>query len=88
MPCPIPFFEAQAAYLAEHWALPNLTSAAERLAWVAQRQEAVGARTQDTHLTSPSAWAYMRELIRAVHDAAPPEADTSRKALAPTATIS
>jgi len=41
VPCPIPFFECQAAFLAEHWARPEgndgpgaLSSADERERWV------------------------------------------------------
>ena len=85
MPCPIPFFECQSAFVAEHWARPSdgpdaLTSADERAAWVAARRAAVGARTQDTHVTGAaggSAWSYMRELNHAARAAAaerPPEA--------------
>ena len=84
VPCPIPFFECQAAYLAEAWSRPpgeELTSEAERDAWVAARLDAVGfdrGRPQDTHLTGAaggSAWTYMRELLGRVHAARPPTAD-------------
>ena len=74
VPCPIPFFECQAAYLAEAWARgeaagEQLSSRAGREAWVAERLAAVEAsgREQDLHYTNTfgaSAWAYMRELIR------------------------
>jgi len=84
VPCPIPFFECQAAYLAEAWARPPaepMTSEAEREAWVAQRLESVTAsgREQDLHYTSShgsNAWAYMKELIRLVHASSPPTADS------------
>jgi len=81
VPCPIPFFECQAAYLAEHFARPDdepLASAEERTAWVEQRQAAVEGRPQDTHLTGAaggSAWRYMAELLGAVHASRPPTAD-------------
>ena len=86
VPCPIPFFECQAALLAEQWARPSdgpeaLTSESERVEWVEQRRAAVGERTQDTHLTGAaggSAWSYMRELLARVHATSPPteEGDT------------
>lgn len=86
VPCPIPFFECQAAYLAEAWsrgeaAGEQLSSRAGREAWVAERLAAVEAsgREQDLHYTNTfgaSAWAYMRELIRTLHAARPPSADS------------
>ena len=82
VPCPIPYFECQAAYVAEAWArgpgsAEELTSEAEREAWVERRLAAVRAigREQDFHNTKAdggSAWAYMRELLRAVHAKCPP----------------
>jgi thioredoxin reductase len=80
VPCPIPFFEIQAAFLAEHWARPHsgpnaLSSMEERKAWVEQRFAAVGKRAQDVHLTGAgggSAWSYMRELLAHVHVVRPP----------------
>lgn len=44
--CPIPFFECQAAYIAEAWARPPdaaLTTQAEREAWVSARLATVAA---------------------------------------------
>ena len=83
VPCPIPFFECQAAYLAEAWARPadeELTSTAEREAWVGERLQAVRAsgREQDMHYTSShgtSAWEYMRELVRIVRGMRTPAND-------------
>jgi len=83
VPCPIPYFECQAAWIAEHWARPSngagaLTSQAQREEWVAKRWAAVAERSQDMLLTSAdggSAWAYMRELLRDVHAVVPPTAD-------------
>lgn len=72
VPCPIPFFEIQAAYLGEHWATPQgLTAEAERCDWVPKRLASIEPRWQDTHLmgapggktSSDSAWAYMRRLL-------------------------
>ena len=86
VPCPIPFFECQAAYLAEQWArsdeaLHSPDAVATRGGWVAAMREAVGGRSQDLHYTSTStrgpgttsAWAYMRELIADVHATQPPD---------------
>ena len=83
VPCPIPFFECQAAYLAEAWARPAdgphaLAPLEERERWVRQRREDVGERTQDMHLTGAaggSAWRYMRELLGFVHASRPPSPD-------------
>ena len=82
VPCPIPFFECQAAYLAEAWARPPaspLTTAAYREAWVKDRIAAVGAdRPQDLHFTSAggaSPWGYMRELLGLIHAVTPPTPD-------------
>ena len=81
VPCPIPYFECQAAFLAEHLARPAdapMTGEAEREAWLEQRKEAVGfdtGRPQDLHFTTAggaSPWGYMRELLRAVHAARSP----------------
>ena len=84
VPCPIPFFECQAAFLAEQWAKPDAAlhgaeATARRQAWVAAMRDAVGSRDQDLHYTSTSArgpgttsaWAYMRELLRATHATRP-----------------
>ena len=79
VPCPIPFFECQAAYLAEAWARPpveELSTADERAQWVASRLARVEAsgREQDLHYTSShgtTAWQYMRELVRAVRETEP-----------------
>jgi hypothetical protein len=47
IPCPIPYFEAQAIFLAEAWAGGgDLPPAAERTAWVEARRITVGARMQ------------------------------------------
>ena len=80
VPCPIPTFEAQARYLGEAWATDDgaLTSLEERHSWVAQRLATVEAsgREQDLHYTTAegsSAWAYIRELVKA----APPPPITS-----------
>lgn len=80
VPCPIPFFECQAAYLAEEWArgddeLHAPAETARREGWVAALRAAVGARPQDLHYTATSArgpgttsaWEYMRELLARVH---------------------
>lgn len=81
VPCPIPFFECQALYLAEAWARPPdaaLTTQTEREAWVATRRAAVADRPQDMHVTGAlggSAWQYMRELIDQVHEGRPPTPD-------------
>lgn len=83
VPCPIPFFECQAAYLAEAWSRPEGALLAEeaRAAWVDQRLEDVGfhtGRSQDTHLTGAAggcAWRYMRALLQAVQADRPPVAD-------------
>ena len=88
VPCPIPFFECQAAYLAEAWARPDdddaqqLVSLGERQGWVSKRLSAVSSigREQDMHLTSAdggNAWSYMRELLHAVHKVHPPTAEGS-----------
>ena len=83
VPCPIPFFECQAAYLAEAWARPEgalLASEEARAEWVEQRLADVGfhsGRSQDTHLTGAAggcAWRYMRELLHAVQAGRPPTA--------------
>ena len=74
IPCPIPFFECQSAYLAEVWSRPageELTTREERNVWVEARLAATAAsgREQDLHYTSAeggSAWHYMRSLIRVV----------------------
>lgn len=74
VPCPLPFFECQAAYLAEVWALPpgeEMASLEERCAWVETRLATTAAtgREQDLHYTCAeggSAWEYMRYLIRIV----------------------
>ena len=70
VPCPIPFFEAQALYLAEALAAPDAALAArdERDAWVDARLATVAAsgREQDLHYTSAegdNAWAYIRRLV-------------------------
>ena len=84
VPCPIPFFECQAAWIAAHWALPSegehaLSTQPQREEWVARRWAAVAERPQDMLLTSAdggSAWSYMRELVRDVHAASPPAADS------------
>jgi len=81
VPCPIPFFEAQALYLAEEWAAPGGIAAVEdKRRWLAERLEEVASwgRPQDLHYTSSfgdSAWAYMRDLaLRArPRDARAPE---------------
>ena len=45
IPCPIPFFEAQTTYLAEQWARDGgLSTEEERVAWVEERDQLVGAR--------------------------------------------
>ena len=84
VPCPVPFFECQAAYIAEHLARPAgraMTSEPQRTAWLQGQMEAVGfdaGRPQDLHLTGAgggSPWRYMRELLAAVHADAPPTAD-------------
>ena len=81
VPCPIPYFECQAAYLAEAWARPAsdaLTTESERERWLDERIEAVGERTQDLHFTSAGGgnpWAYMRELLRLIHAEKPPTKD-------------
>jgi len=84
VPCPVPFFECQAAYMAEHLARPAgraMTSEPQRTAWLQGQMEAVGfdtGRPQDLHLTGAgggSPWRYMRELLAAVHADAPPTAD-------------
>ena len=75
VPCPVPFFECQAAYIAEHLARPAgraMTSEPQRTAWLQGQMEAVGfdaGRPQDLHLTGAgggSPWRYMRELLAAV----------------------
>ena len=84
MPCPIPFFECQAAYLAEAWARPDgaLLTEETRAKWVEQRLVDVGfhtGRSQDTHLTGAAggcAWRYMRELLQAVQAHRPPTEDS------------
>jgi len=88
VPCPIPFFECQAAYLAEQWSRPDTQLAApdetaEREKWVASMRRAVGNRSQDLHYTSTgflgpgtySAWKYMRKLLCTIHAARPPAED-------------
>jgi hypothetical protein len=84
VPCPVPFFECQAAYIAEHLARPAgraMTSEPQRTAWLQGQMEAVGfdaGRPQDLHLTGAgggSPWRYMRELLAAVHADLPPTAD-------------
>lgn len=80
VPCPIPFFECQAAYLAEFWARPSdgpaaLAPTAERVEWVEQRRELVGDRPQDMHATgvgNTTAWSYLRELLTRVQADNPP----------------
>jgi cation diffusion facilitator CzcD-associated flavoprotein CzcO len=65
IPCPIPFFEAQARFLGAHWATTATQSEAEQMAWVETRRMLVGERPQDMHLMSVgcSAWDYMEELM-------------------------
>ena len=58
--CPIPFFECQAAYIAEAWARPPdaaLTTQADCEAWVSARLATVAAsgREQDLHYTTAEA---------------------------------
>jgi hypothetical protein len=63
IPCPIPFFEAQARFLGAHWASPASeprTSEAEQTAWVEARRALVGERSQDMHFMSVD---YMEELM-------------------------
>ena len=78
VPCPIPFFECQAAYIAEAWARSPtdspLSTREEREAWVAERVAAVAesGREQDMHYTNTfgdSAWQYMRDLVHALREA-------------------
>merc|ERR1712194_843050 len=63
VPCPVPFFEAQARFLAAHLCR-NFTSREEREAWVSERLTAVGERPQDMHFLEKGAWAYMTQLTR------------------------
>ena len=78
VPCPIPTFESQSRYLGEAWATDDgaLTPLDDRRSWVAQRLATVEAsgREQDLHYTTAegsSAWAYIRELVKAAPT--PPE---------------
>lgn len=81
VPCPIPFFECQAAYFAEHLARAardEMTTSDERETWVADRASAIGDRKQDMHVTGAaggSAWGYMRSLLERVHATQAPTAD-------------
>ncbi len=50
VPCPIPFFECQAAYLAEVWAQPpgsDTTTLEERCAWVEDRLSRIASSVRD-----------------------------------------
>lgn len=78
VPCPIPFFEAQArfmaAYLSGAVSPDAATTRSQREAWVLGRFNAVGERTQDLHFLGGLAWGYMQDLTR-LADVGGPEYD-------------